>query len=403
MKMKNILNNCIYEIITNYKFNNIFVFGSENLELEKFIYNHTSSPITGGDVDFCNVLFGKYFSGCQNLELKEEINNDFKLNDNLNLNNFDKLALSLLYKSYKPKAHTEHNLRIYNNIINNKDKLIEELTKQIHNTNLHLKDFKQCKIEIFFQYITNNDLLIIDNRKQNNINKKIIKILNNLNIKFIVTSNKNIQDLYKFEILKSKNFNVYSNINVKSKLFNYPSKNISQKSFIAFNGKEINDVKVKQLSLEQFNSLRQKYLSKQIHYLGVPKICYGLFTEDKLFGIIGITNDYKNKAPKEIEQPCVYLLSDFIINSNIKKLSKLVLYCVLSKEVKLIAERLINKEVKSIYTNVFTKNMSSIKYRDLFVLQNRHQLPDGNYNLTYYSLMGKWNLKEGLELWKQKL
>lgn len=79
------------------------------------------------------------------------------------------------------------------------------------------------------------------------------------------------------------------------------------------------------------------------------------------------------------------------------------MYCVLSKEVKLLAERLLNKEIKTIYTNAFTKNMSSIKYRDLFTLQGRKQMQDGSYNLTCFSQMGKWNLKEGLELWKQKL
>ena len=80
-----------------------------------------------------------------------------------------------------------------------------------------------------------------------------------------------------------------------------------------------------------------------------------------------------------------------------------MLYCILSKEVKLLAERLLNKEVKTIYTNVFTKNMSSVKYRDLFILQNRKQMQNETYNLTYFSQMGRWKLKEGLELWKQKL
>ena len=69
----------------------------------------------------------------------------------------------------------------------------------------------------------------------------------------------------------------------------------------------------------------------------------------------------------------------------------------------MLAERLLNKEIKIICTNVFTKNMSSVKYRDLFILRDRKRMKDGNYNLAYFSQMGKWNLKEGLELWKQKL
>ena len=50
-KSKTIVNNCISDIINNNKFKRIFVYGAENLELEKLIYNLTSSPITGGDVD----------------------------------------------------------------------------------------------------------------------------------------------------------------------------------------------------------------------------------------------------------------------------------------------------------------------------------------------------------------
>ena len=79
IKVKTILNNCISDIISNNKFNRIFVYGSENLELEKLIYNLTSSPIIGGDVDFCNVLFGKYFSNNKDLDLNEEIYKELEL------------------------------------------------------------------------------------------------------------------------------------------------------------------------------------------------------------------------------------------------------------------------------------------------------------------------------------
>ncbi len=83
MKVKTIVNNCISDIIKNNNFDSIFVYGSENLELEKLIYNLTSSPIIGGDVDFCNVLFGKYFSGNDDLELNEEIYKDLAINTNV--------------------------------------------------------------------------------------------------------------------------------------------------------------------------------------------------------------------------------------------------------------------------------------------------------------------------------
>lgn len=398
------MNNCISEIINSKEFNKIFVYGSENLELEKLIYNLTSSPIIGGDVDFCNVLLGKYFSSDEYLELSEEIYRDLQINTNVILSNMEKLALAIIYKSYRPKRNSEHNKRIFNNIIKNKEKLVDELINLINKISLHLKEFKECKVEKFIKDISFNDLLVVDNRTHNYVNDKLIEQLSELNITFVIVSKKDLTKIKHNQILKSQNLNIYSNINIKSKLISTKTdSNIIQKMFNVIEGEKIESVEIKQLTLTQFNCLRQKYISKQIHYLGTPKVCYGLFVDDKLFGVFGLTNDYRNKPPKQIEQPCIYLLSDFVTNSNIRKLSKLVLYCVLSKEAKLLAERLLNKEIKTIYTNVFTKNMSSIKYRDLFTLQGRKKMQDGSYNLTYVSKMGKWNLKEGLELWKHKL
>lgn len=404
MKVKTIVNNCISDVINSKAFNKIFVYGSDNLELEKLIYNLTSSPIIGGDVDFCNVLLGKYFSNNDDLELSEEIYKDFELDTNCALSDVEKLSLAIIYKSFRPKQNNEHNKRIFNNITKNKEKLISKINNQINKITFLLNEFKECKLEGFIKDISDKDLLIIDNRSHNFVNDKSIEQLYDLNISFVIISKKDLTNIKQNQILKSQNLNIYSNIDIKIKLISTNAKNnIIQKSFNIFENENIEDVEIKQLISNQFNALRQKYISKQIHYFGTPKVCYGLFVDDKLFGVFGLTNDYRNKPPKEIEQPCIYLLSDFVTNSNIRKLSKLVLYCVLSKEVKLLAERLLNKEIKTIYTNVFTKNMSSIKYRDLFILQGRKQMQDGSYNLTYFSQMGKWSLKEGLELWKQKL
>lgn len=405
IKVKTILSNCISDIINNNKFNRIFVYGSENLELEKLIYNLTSSPIIGGDVDFCNALLGKYFSNNKDLDLNEKIYKELELDIGSPLSDIEKLALAIIYKTYKPKKNNEHNKRIFNNVIKNKDYLCNAIKNQISCISLEINEFKKCKIEEFLQNIANKDILIINNCNHNFLNKKTVKLLLNSNFTFVVVSKKEITDLHHNQILKSQHLNVYSNVNMKSKLIStQANKQILQKYFDTVVENEIiENVEIKQLTLQQFNSLRQKYLSKQIHYVGTPKVCYGLFSNDKLFGAFGFTNNYRNQPLKEIEQPCICLLSDFAVNSNIKRLSKLILYCVLSTEVKLLAERLLNKEIKTIYTNVFTKNMSSVKYRDLFILQDRKQMKDGNYNLTYFSHMGKWNLKEGLELWKQKL
>ncbi len=52
MRTKTIVNNYIFDIIKQKEYKQIYVYGSENLELEKLIYNRTSSPIIGGDDEF---------------------------------------------------------------------------------------------------------------------------------------------------------------------------------------------------------------------------------------------------------------------------------------------------------------------------------------------------------------
>ena len=47
--------------------------------------------------------------------------------------------------------------------------------------------------------------------------------------------------------------------------------------------------------------------------------------------------------------------------------------------------------------------MGMKKMNNILLVEDSLLIKDGSYNLTYFSQMGKWNLKEGLELWKQKL
>ena len=401
MKTKSILNSCIFEILNKNNFTNIYVYGSENLEIEKLIYSQTSSSIIGGDVDFYNTQLGNYFSyNSQKVELPKQLKENFNLKDYDALEEKDKVSLLLIYKTYKNliDGPTIHNRRVFNNIQHNLEELLEKTKEQLNSTALKLSKYVNCDLVEFAQCITKEDILIIDNRTKNNINTEVFKKINS----YLIISTRNILYLKNDLVLQAKGLYLYSNLHLRKKMFNNQKKSNCFLSFEVSKEDGIDNIQIKQLSLQQFNSLRKKYLSKRIHYLGTPKVCYGLFSNDKLFGAFGICNDYRNKAPAEIEQPCIYLMSDFSVSSKIKLLSKLVLYCVLSSEVKLRAERLINKEVKSIYTNVFTKNKSSNKYRGLFTLINRKILDDMSFNLGYYAEAGRWTLREGLELWKQK-
>ena len=112
MRIKTILNNCIYKILESNEFKNIYVYGSQNLELEKFISKITSSSILGGDVDFYNALFGCYYN-------KHEINDS----------NMDEIKRVFEFQN-EPKPQKE-------------EKTKEELEKQIEDLQAKLEQKQQ--------------------------------------------------------------------------------------------------------------------------------------------------------------------------------------------------------------------------------------------------------------------
>ena len=106
----------------------------------------------------------------------------------------------------------------------------------------------------------------------------------------------------------------------------------------------------------------------------------------------------------------IYLLSDFpVAGTDYPRLSKLVLYAALSKEAQALAQRSLSRRVKHAVTTAFTDNPVSMKYRGLFELIGRKELPRGSdpvkdhrYMLNYAAAMGAWTLDEGLAEWKAK-
>lgn len=170
------------------------------------------------------------------------------------------------------------------------------------------------------------------------------------------------------------------------------------------------NISIERITLDQFNEIRALYLSTAVTSAGTPSAAYGVFSDNKLFGVFGFADSFMLSGSEKLEKPTIYLLTDFAISPTCEKnLSKLVLCCVLSKEAKMLAEKVLGKRVNSITTNAFSRNPVSMKYRGLFELYGRRELEkDENgkvkkYNLSYGTKMGQWTLKEGYELWRRKL
>ena len=405
MRIKTIVNNYISNFINENKFRNIYIYGSKYLQIEKLICKSTSSSIIGDDVDFCNTLLAEYYlNRDKKIILPEHVCKSLRIENQDVYSSVEKVALAIIGNKILHKESNYHSIRLNDNIIKNLDLLVKQIVQKIESGDMKLTDFKQMSLKDFIKLPEKEDLLIIDNRDSKNLKKSLHEQLFDIGTSFIILSKKDIDNLGKYKVLQSKTIKIFSNCIENNMLISKQNnKTDKQLSFDTIENDNIEYVTLKQLNHTQFNSLRQKYLSKQIHFTGTPKVCYGLFSGNKIFGVFGLTNDYYHKPPKDIEHPAVYLMTDFCVKSSINKLSKLVLYCILSKDVKMLAERLVSKEVKSIFTNVFTKHKSSIKYRGLFDLHTRKELEDKSFNLTYISKFGNWTLKEAVSLWKQKL
>lgn len=170
------------------------------------------------------------------------------------------------------------------------------------------------------------------------------------------------------------------------------------------------DVSFKRINIDQFIENKSLYLSTRVKSTANPQAMFALYDGNKCFGFFGISNNYMLGAPAAYEGPSIYLMCDFSVAPTCEqKLSKLVLYCVLSKEVRIVIERLAGKRINLINTNVFSKNPVSMKYRGVFELADVKEVEKDEktgavtlYNLTYVAKPGQWTMKEGYEKWKQK-
>jgi len=177
------------------------------------------------------------------------------------------------------------------------------------------------------------------------------------------------------------------------------------------------EIKLIVLKSENFHALRSQYMNPYIKP-GQESSSYGVMVDNKLIGAFAFSaSPTLSNWGTHIETPTMYLLSDFpIAPTKHTRLAKLVLYAALSKESKLLAERASNKRIRSLVTTAFSKNPVSMKYRGLFRLLNKKELPgvdesetdmtkiyyNQGWQLNYGAPMGEWSLKEGLGLWKQK-
>ena len=166
-------------------------------------------------------------------------------------------------------------------------------------------------------------------------------------------------------------------------------------------------LRIAPLKVDIFNALRATYLNPAIKP-ATPALAVGVWVGEALIGAFAFGSQ---KAYSDADT--VYLLSDFAVApTDYPRLSKLVLMAALSRESQILAERMTRHRVRRIMTTAFTQNPVSMKYRGLFEMVSRKENKDWNedaddsskmrYALNYIADVGRWTLKEGLDLWLKK-
>lgn len=423
-RMQKIIIQTLQEYLTKHKIDTLYTYGSNDYLIESTLQKLTSLPIIGGDVDFLNTQLGKYIMKEKLLpfSIKDEFLDKINFVNKFLQTETDKIASLLLLNRITPLLINEnmYNERLIKGYDLQFEMLHNKIKKSIIKNDIKLESFSNKEIFEFIKQVKSNDLLLVnaDNLKTNllldkilncNINKNnqlftenLFKAILNKNIKFIIISDRELSQFA--HLLKVKLYDkkyLYSNIEVPKKLYQLKTNSLQYSLKKLDTDELIESPQIKELSQKQYIQLKNMYLSKKIKGSAKPQICFGLFSNSKLFGTFGVSCEHTFKTPVNLEKPTIYLLSDFAISSSEKHLSKLVLYCILSKEVKLLIERFANKPIKTIYTNVFTDNHSSMKYRGLFDLIKKKKVGE-SFNLGYAAVLGQWSLKEGYEKWKQK-
>ena len=142
------------------------------------------------------------------------------------------------------------------------------------------------------------------------------------------------------------------------------------------------------------NHYRDLFLKQSIKY-GNGEIPMLWFVNDMLFGV----SLFNTKTPggSAFKDDSIFVISEFTVPSQHKRLSKLLLMLLKSKEMKRILERISFRKTDRLATTVFTENESSGKYRGVFEVVKRDK-----GKIVYDATFEDYTFKGAYSLWCQK-
>jgi len=157
--------------------------------------------------------------------------------------------------------------------------------------------------------------------------------------------------------------------------------------------KRSDHVRVSEIDRQRFNHYRQLW-TKKARMKSAEDVSYAVFVGDLLVGVAGI------ESGMQISSNVAVIISDACPPSRYKRLSRLVLYILLTDEMLKRVNRKTLWEHIGYTTKVYTDAPVSMKYRGLFDLASRKKGKHLAYELTYSTRkMVASTIQEAFVLW----
>lgn len=150
------------------------------------------------------------------------------------------------------------------------------------------------------------------------------------------------------------------------------------------------NISVEVCNVKEINYFKAFYMANKVNYTTGGDFGLIFFADKKAFGFASFS---KTLSTMEL----MFIQSDFVINSDTPKLSKLLIMLLKSKEVRhLIARKTVNW-YDGLKTTVYTRSPVSMKYRGVFDLSRRDK-----DKLIYVAEFTELSLKEIFQQWLNK-
>ena len=194
--------------------------------------------------------------------------------------------------------------------------------------------------------------------------------------------------------MNKKEVHLYSNIGAPTSYFRGTAfKPIRHFPIISNSKTEIKEVSFAKVEANTVEYYRDIFLSSKVTAKSkVNGLCFAFLADGEIFGFVCFAGPLSEKeTPIYVDERV-----DFVIESSVPRLSKLLLYLIKSREIKRLLERYYVKTFGGIQTTVFTDKPCSMKYRGVF---KKVASKDGK--LIYRTEFEDLSMQEQFEKWKK--